>query len=140
MPTSKKSRAPAKRKAKAKTSRPVFASIALVVSDRKKAVEWYTEKLGLDLTTSEDHWITVGRKGHEGEIHLSRNLDYDPKGELEPREFWRHAPARRGFWTSCAALKSNGVTFFVGPVKESWGWYAGVRDPDGNELWLAPEA
>ncbi len=140
MPTSKKSRAPAKRKAKAKTSRPVFASIALVVSDRKKAVEWYTEKLGLDLTTSEDHWITVGRKGHEGEIHLCRNLDYDPKGELEPGNSGVMLRLGGDFETSCAALKSNGVTFFVGPVKESWGWYAGVRDPDGNELWLAPEA
>ena len=29
--------------------------------------------------------------------------------------------------------------FAEGPTKESWGWYATVRDPDGNELFLMPD-
>jgi len=136
MPVTKKKRGSSTKN----VSRPTFMSIAVVVSDRKKAVEWYTKKLGFDLTASEDHWITVGRKGKGGMLHLCRTVDYDPKGKLEPGNSGIALRLGGDFEASCAALKARGVTFSQKPTKEAWGWYAGVRDPDGNELWLVPES
>jgi catechol 2,3-dioxygenase-like lactoylglutathione lyase family enzyme len=136
MPATKKSR----KSPKAKVTAPTFASVALVVSDRARAVEWYTKKLGLDLTASDDHWITVGRKGKGGEIHLCRTLDYDPEGKLEPGNSGIALRLAGDFEANCAAIGARGVTFSTVPTKEAWGWYAGVRDPDGNELWLLPES
>jgi catechol 2,3-dioxygenase-like lactoylglutathione lyase family enzyme len=129
--------------AKRKTSvprgpRPSVYSVALVVSDREKARTWYTEKLGLPLLEADDHWIAVGRKG-SGVIHLCRSLDFDPKGELEPGNSGIMLRLGGGdFEAKCAALKARGVEFSQAPEKAAWGWYAGIRDPDGNELWLAP--
>ncbi len=135
MPAAKKS-GKAKR---AKTGRPSISSIAVVVSDRKKAVDWYTKKLGLDLLVNADHWITVGRKGKEGSLHLCRVADFDSKGKLEPGNSGIALRLAGDFEDSCAAIEARGVTFSQPAVKEDWGWYAGVRDPDGNEIWLMPE-
>jgi catechol 2,3-dioxygenase-like lactoylglutathione lyase family enzyme len=43
-----------------------FHSVALVVSDRKRSVEWYTKNLGLDVIEQgigdDAHWVVVGRR------------------------------------------------------------------------------
>jgi catechol 2,3-dioxygenase-like lactoylglutathione lyase family enzyme len=121
-------------------SPPYFVSVAVVVSDRKKALDWYTKTLGLDVIANDGHWVTVGRKGRGGEIHLCQTTEYDPNGQLEPGNsgIMFRLPGK-DFAASCGALKSRGVAFSQEPKKESWGWYASIRDPDGNEHMLAPE-
>lgn len=135
MPEPKRSSA-----SRAKPPQPYFNSIAVVVSDRRKAQAWYTEKLGLDLIDSEDHWVTVGRKGRGGLLHLCQVTEYDPKGVLEPGNsgIMLRLPGP-DFEASCHALKGQGVEFSHEPEKADWGWWAVVRDPDGNELTLGPE-
>lgn len=117
-----------------------FASVAVVVSDRRKAEKWYTETLGLDVIDREDHWVTVGRKGHEGALHLCQVTEFDPKGALEPGNsgILLRLPGK-DFEAGCRALKSRGVEFAHEAEKAEWGWWASVRDPDGNELILGPE-
>jgi catechol 2,3-dioxygenase-like lactoylglutathione lyase family enzyme len=121
--------------------KPYFASVAVVVSDRKKAVDWYTRTLGLDVIDQEDHWITVGRKGRPGVLHLCEVAQVDPSGKLEPGNsgilLWLPG---KDFRESCAALKARGVSFAEEPRTESWGSYAMIRDPDGNEHCVMPEA
>ena len=116
------------------------ASIAVVVSDRKKATEWYTKRLGLDVVESMDHWVTVGRKGKGGMLHLCQMSEFEPDSPLEPGNsgITLRVPGT-DFAAECGRLKENGVEFLEGPKKESWGWYATVRDPDGNELFLMPD-
>jgi catechol 2,3-dioxygenase-like lactoylglutathione lyase family enzyme len=116
------------------------ATIAVIVSDRKKATDWYTEKLGLDLIESMDHWVAVGRKGKGGMLHLCQISEFEPTAPLEPGNsgITLRIPGT-DFVAACAALKANGVEFAEEPKKESWGWYATVRDPDGNELFLMPD-
>jgi len=116
------------------------ASIAVVVSDRKKATEWYTARLGLDVIESMDHWVAVGRKGKGGMLHLCQMSEFSPDAPLEPGNsgITLRVPGT-DFVAECAKLKANGVEFIEGPQKESWGWYATVRDPDGNELFLMPD-
>lgn len=120
--------------------RATFFSVALVVSDRKRSVEWYTKKLGLDLVQDMGHWATVGRRGVAGLIHLCQTSEIGIPERPEPGLAGIELKLPGDFGTACAALEKNGVHFRQKPVKEEWGWWAGVTDPDGNELTLMPDS
>jgi catechol 2,3-dioxygenase-like lactoylglutathione lyase family enzyme len=124
----------------ARTPQAYFASIAVVVSNRRDAQEWYTKKLGLDLIDAEDHWVTVGRKGKAGVLHLCQVTEFDPSGALEPGNsgIMLRLPGS-DFAAGCARLAARGVDFARPAEKAEWGWWAVVKDPDGNELMLSPE-
>jgi len=129
---------PSKPKSAARVA-PKFSSVAVVVSDRKKAVSWYTEKLGLDHLVDSDHWQTVGRKGGSSALHLCQVSEFDPKASLEPGNTGIALTLPGDFVKACAALEARGIEFSSPPTKYDWGWGASIRDPDGNELYLAPE-
>jgi catechol 2,3-dioxygenase-like lactoylglutathione lyase family enzyme len=118
---------------------PHFLSVAVVVSDRRKSVDWYTRRFGLDRLADDGHWQTVGRKGGSGALHLCQVTEYDPKGQLEPGNTGILFTLPGDFEEACAALKARGVEFSSPPTKYDWGWSATVRDPDGNEIALSPE-
>lgn len=124
---------------KGKPIQPKFASVAVVVSDRTKAVAWYTEKFGLDHVDDMEHWQTVGVKGQPGVLHICQVSEYDKTAPLEPGNSGIHFHLPGDFVASCAALKARGVEFSTQPEKFDWGWGAAVRDPDGNEIYLSPE-
>jgi catechol 2,3-dioxygenase-like lactoylglutathione lyase family enzyme len=144
MPRStKKSPASSKQKKKARApSRALpnaeFGSVAVVVADRKRSVEWYTRRLGLDVVASFDHWVTVGRKGKGGEIHLCQTSEFDTSIPLEQGNTGIQLRLPGNFEAACRALRANGVKFSTPATKEEWGWWAMVVDPDGNEISLAP--
>ncbi|HYA57835.1 MAG TPA: VOC family protein [Thermoplasmata archaeon] len=120
--------------------KPYFASVAVVVSDKQKAADWYTKVLGLDLIDRQDHWVTVGRKGKPGVLHLCQTTDFEPGSQLEPGNSGiLLALPGEDFSAACSALKSNGVAFSHEPEKAEWGWWAMIRDPDGNEHTVMPE-
>jgi catechol 2,3-dioxygenase-like lactoylglutathione lyase family enzyme len=128
---------PAKKKS-AKLPKATFMSVAVVVSDRKKALEWYTKRLGLDPIQKMGHWVTVGRKGHPGVLHLCQTSEYDKSIPLEKGNTGIHFHLPGNFEAACAALAANGVKFSSPAKKEEWGWWATVEDPDGNEIALTP--
>jgi catechol 2,3-dioxygenase-like lactoylglutathione lyase family enzyme len=118
---------------------PHFTSVAIVVADRKKALDWYTKTFGLDVIDQMDHWVTVGRKGDGTRLHLCQTTEYDESGKLEPGNSGiMFRVAGKDFEASCAALKARGVEFSTEPRKDPWGWWAMVRDPDGNEHTIMP--
>ena len=39
-------------------------SVAVVVSDEKKAKEWYKHKLGFEVQSDEEHWVVVAHMDH----------------------------------------------------------------------------
>ena len=121
-------------------TRPYFSSVAVVVSDRKKATDWYTKTLGLDVIDEMDHWVTVGRKGRPGVLHLCQSTEYDPSAKLEPGNsgIAFRLPGK-DFAAACETLHANGVEFSHPAEKADWGWWAMVKDPDGNEHALVPE-
>lgn len=107
-----------------------LGSVAVVVSDAKKAAEWYTKALGLELVSSEGHWITVKAKGSNTVIHLCQGPPLEP--------------GNTGILFECddvektyRELSGRGVDFAKPPRDEGWGVYAVFKDPDGNEFWLA---
>lgn len=125
-------------KSYAVTESPWMASVAVVVSDREASKRWYIEKLGLDLIADNDHWVTVGRKGKGGAVHLCQASDNSPPIPLEPGPSSIVFVVPGEFQAECQKLKSRGVEFTEGPVEAPWGWYANIRDPDGNEHHLSP--
>ena len=142
MPSAKSRTPKGTKKESARSSLPKarVATVAVVVSDRKRATDWYTQGLGLDVVESMDHWVAVGRKGKGGLLHLCQMSEFEANAPLEPGNsgITLRIPGT-DFVGSCNALKANGVEFTEGPKKEPWGWYATVRDPDGNELFLMPD-
>jgi lactoylglutathione lyase len=115
------------------------ASVPIVVSDRQASKAWYTDKLGLSLIDDEDHWVTVGGKGKGTVLHLCQASENMPAPiPLEPGPSGIVLALPGDFVKECARLKAAGVEFAHAPEKAPWGWYATVRDPDGNEYNLAP--
>ena len=127
-----------KRPAATRSAKPRFSSVAVVVSDRHRSVKWYTETFGLDHLTDMDHWQTVGEKGRPTELHICQVSEYDDKAPLEPGNTGIAFRLAGDFVAACEALKVRGVEFSVAATKADWGWWAMVKDPDGNELVVLP--
>ena len=113
-------------------------SVAVVVADRTQAREWYSKTLGLDVLDDDDHWVTVGRKGRDGRLHLCQTSEFETKAKLEPGNTGILLLVPGDFQAECARWKEAGVEFTEGPAKASWGWYAVIKDPDGNEFPVGP--
>lgn len=118
---------------------PRFSSVAIVVANRRDAVEWYTHTLGLDHLVDDDHWQTVGRKGSDASLHLCQADESGTDGKLEPGNTGIAMRLPGDFVKACAALEDRGVRFSSPATKYEWGWGASIQDPDGNEIYLAPE-
>ncbi len=117
-----------------------FSSVAVTVSDRQKSLDWYTHRLGLEIVEvdpQDPHWVTVGRRGRLGALHLCQAGDY-PDLVLEPGNSGIDLRVDHDFLSACATWKRRGVEFVVPPTERTWGWEAQVRDPDGNVLRITP--
>jgi catechol 2,3-dioxygenase-like lactoylglutathione lyase family enzyme len=122
-------------------SGPYVVSIPVVVSDREASKRWYTEKFGLKLVDNDDHWVTVGGGGKTAVLHLCQASENRPAPiPMEPGPSGLVLAVPGDFVAECARMKAAGVEFAHDPEKAPWGWYATVRDPDGNEHYLAPAA
>jgi len=130
--------APRARARKARPPRPEFVSVAIVVSDRRRSLEWYTRNLGLDLIDSDDHWVTVGHKGRGGVLHLCQTSEYDTSIPAEKGNTGILFHLSGDFESACRALAANGVKFSHPAQKAEWGWWAMIEDPDGNEFSVTP--
>jgi uncharacterized glyoxalase superfamily protein PhnB len=118
-------------------------TIAIVVSDRHKAISWYRDVLGLDIAylgpndpnadpdavgtpDNAGHWIEMGPLRPQTRVHLCQ-MD-----ETEP------GPTGITFLTDdikaeYERLRRVGVEFPMPPEEMEWGeWLGQFSDPDGN--------
>jgi catechol 2,3-dioxygenase-like lactoylglutathione lyase family enzyme len=110
-------------------------TVAVMVSDEKRAKEWYRDKLGFEVRSDREHWIVVAPRGSSSGIHLC------PDESLEPGNtgITLHAGDIEG---TCRELKAKGVQFARELGKSEWEeslTYAMFKDPDGNMFWLMPK-
>jgi predicted enzyme related to lactoylglutathione lyase len=115
-------------------------SVAVAVTDRKKAAAWYKRTLDWRAIDDEpEHWTTVGDRSGKFRLHL---CEVSGAGKKPPKSEVGNTGilliTNEPFLRTCARLKRRGVRFSVPPKKLPWGWMAKFLDPDGNEFWLNP--
>ncbi len=120
--------------------RPV--SVAVAVSDRKKAARWYVKTLGFRVVDDDpEHWTTVGDRSGKFLLHLcevgGRPGKRPPRSEVGNTGILLLVTGEP-FARACARLKRRKVRFSMPPKEMPWGWVAKFLDPDGNEFWLNP--
>jgi catechol 2,3-dioxygenase-like lactoylglutathione lyase family enzyme len=130
-----------------------FASAQMWVNDQDEALDFYTEKLGMevraDVTLPEIpdfRWLTVGVPGnHETEIVLMKVMGppvFEPETVEQLRNLIAKGAAGTIFLTTddCRAsyeeLKAKGVEFTQEPEERPYGVDCGFRDPSGNAIRL----
>lgn len=110
--------------------------VGAYVSDQQRALEFYTQKLGMELRTDQpmgpdQRWIEVGPKGHDTKIVL-----YTPEGQED------RVGTFAAFTLSCddikatyEDLKAKGVEFAQPPEMQPWGMMMAIlKDQDGNTI------
>jgi len=126
-------------------------TVAIVVTDRRRAIEWYRDVLGLPVAylgpnipgadpasrgTPEDpgHWIELGPRRPLTRVHLCETGDREsgPTGITFLTDDIHRDHDR---------LKARGVRFLSAPEKMDWGEsLCQFVDPDGNEFDLKQPA
>jgi predicted enzyme related to lactoylglutathione lyase len=109
--------------------------VALLVNDQDKALDFYTNVVGLEKRGDYPHansprFLTVGVKGQDFELALWPGTP--AKGEAGSAVYTIEVEdIRMAFET----LKSRGVKFEPPEILEfPWGYIAVFQDPDGNVL------
>lgn len=107
-------------------------TVAIVVSDRRNALAWYRDVLGLPVAytaPNTGHWIEVGPSRPLTRIHLCETSEEEaggPSGITLLTDDIQEEYER---------LRGKGVAFLSPPEKMDWGeWLAVFVDPDGNEI------
>lgn len=106
-------------------------TVAVVVSDRRKALAWYRDVLGLEeafVAPETGHWIEVGPSRPLTRLHLCEMVE----GEAGPTGITLLTDDIQGDYER---LQRRGVEFLYAPEKMDWGeWLCAFVDPDGNEF------
>ena len=127
-------------------------TVAVVVSDGRKAIVWYRDVLGLDVAYigppspnpdpavqgtpgNPGHWIELGPHRPQTRLHLC-----ELGGKTEP------GPTGITFLTDdihadYERMRAKGARFLSATKKMDWGeWLCAFLDPDGNEFDLKQPA
>jgi predicted enzyme related to lactoylglutathione lyase len=109
--------------------------VALLVSDQDKALDFYTNVIGLEKridspTPDGPRFVTVGVKGQDFELVLWPGIP----GRVKPGSAVCTVEVEN-CQTAFETLKSRGVKFEAPEIlKFPWGYAARFQDPDGNLL------
>jgi predicted enzyme related to lactoylglutathione lyase len=117
--------------------------VTIVVKDQDEALEWYTQKLGmekrLDIPLGHSRWLTIGFPQHKfPEVILQQ-----PSPEEHGEEYYRKKLSQIGnatTWvlsvkdckTTVENLRQKGVQIVEEPETLWWGTMALIKDLYGN--------
>ena len=123
-------------------------SVTLFVSDQDRAVDFYVNKMGFEKRSDQPmgpdapRWIEVGPKGGTTAIVLYKPTEAMPGAssyELAKSLIGAFAPMVlevEDMEATHKELSGRGVEFPDPPKQEFYGWWATVKDPDGNTIGL----
>ena len=119
-------------------------TVTLYVSDQDRAKAFYTQKLGfterMDVPMSPNNrWLELAPGSGETSLVLMTPEEGMPSVDL--------ARSMIGTWANFIfgvdniqathqELSARGVEFQEPPAKQEWGWWAMLKDPDGNIIGL----
>ena len=132
----------------------------LYVDDQEKALQFYTDKLGMelrdDVTVPEMgnfRWLTVGPPGQPDVAFTLMTVPGSPVFEEDTQSMLKDLMGRgvlgglffavEDIDAAYEELKGKGVEFTQEPTQQPYGIDAGFRDPSGNQFrmaQLAPDA
>lgn len=116
--------------------------VSIPVTDQKKSLEFYTEKLGFSLVidepfnnASDSRWIELKPPQGQTRVVLLKAEKHDPRvGRLSNIVFTTDDVEKTYF-----DLKTRGVQFKEPPNKQHWGMFTQFVDLDGNTFVLASQ-
>ena len=122
-----------------------ISSVSVVVSDQDRSLAFYTNKLDfelqMDAPMGKSRWIQLAPKGAQTSLVLGM-----PTEDMPPEIYERTKSMMGGFTNfifnvddmdaTCAELSARGVEFVDKPSQQAWGWWASIKDPDGNIIGL----
>ena len=119
-------------------------SVTIYVSDQDRAKAFYTQKLGfaerMDAPMGPDNrWVELAPGNGETSLVLMKPVEATPGYNL--------ARSMVGSWVTFIfavddinatyeELTARGVEFQDTPSHQEWGWWASIKDPDGNIIGL----
>jgi lactoylglutathione lyase len=120
----------------------------IYVSDQDRALDFYVGKLGFEKRADQPmgpdapRWIAVAPKGGQTSLVL-----YKPTPGMPGASTYELAQSLVGTFATfifavdsvpktCEELKARGVELGDEPVEHPWGWWATIKDPDGNTIGL----
>ena len=110
--------------------------VAVPVKDQTRALEFYTQKLGLrvftDQTMGKMRWIELTIPGAETKVVLHHKPGHEPRAD-EPEL----ALVADDVQATYEDLRAKGVEFTQPPKKEHWGEHAIFKDSEGNLILFA---
>jgi predicted enzyme related to lactoylglutathione lyase len=112
--------------------------VSMPVSDQDRALAFYTEKLGFDIST--DQPMGPGKRWIELRVAMSstRVVLFTPDGhEDRIGTFFNGAIACDNVEATYRQLSARGVEFLDPPTVQPWGSFAKFKDPDGNTFVLS---
>jgi predicted enzyme related to lactoylglutathione lyase len=120
-----------------------IAGVPLVVTNKARALEFYTEKVGFEKKTDVTgpggyRYVTVGPKGQDLELVLYEVGSAVDPSQKEVSKNWSPARAPPLMLTVADCRKvhqevsSRGVRFLGEPQENPWSTVATFQDPDGN--------
>ncbi|MBV9075021.1 MAG: VOC family protein [Acidobacteria bacterium] len=107
------------------------------VKDQQRALEFYTRKLGFQVTTDQpmgpgQRWIELGLNGGSGVVLFTPEGHEDRIGTFSGISFVCDDVEK-----THSELVKRGVEFAQAPKKEPWGTSAIFKDSDGNTFVLS---
>ncbi len=125
-----------------------ISTTTVYVRDQDKAIDFYVNKLGFEKRRDDQmgpgmpRWIEVAPRGEKTALVL-----YKPTEEMPGASTYELAKSLIGTFTTFVlnvddmqvtyeALKAKDVVFPDPPSKQPYGWWATIKDPDGNIIGL----
>jgi catechol 2,3-dioxygenase-like lactoylglutathione lyase family enzyme len=112
--------------------------LGIPVSDQDRSVAFYTEKLGFKMLSDQpfdnkQRWIELKLSGQETGVSLFTPDEH----ENRIGGFVNTAFACDNIDKTYQELQAKGVECVCGPVKEHWGSYFLIKDPDQNTICIS---
>jgi predicted enzyme related to lactoylglutathione lyase len=112
--------------------------VSIPVRDQDRALEFYTEKLGLSIVTDQpfdgsQRWLELGIAGADTRVVLfTTDADRERIGTFSNIAFCSDNVEK-----TYRDLSARGVEFVAPPKKEEWGTFVIFKDVDGNQFVLS---
>jgi lactoylglutathione lyase len=120
-------------------------TVSVFVTDLDRARDFYSKQLGLEVVMDEPmgqgRWIQLTPKGAQTSLVLMKPTE-DMPVEIQARSksliggFTNFIFAVDDIQATYTELSARGVEFPDKPSQQSRGWWATIRDPDGNIIGL----